>query len=110
MQKEKGDFMKNKNFTVIFLNNGSAVFKTEGYAHYHDDMTQLAQDVKCLVNDNPETDWDGNEIENFDINSFDDTCLFWDGKDLNSININYGFNAENFVEAMQNGTSIYNVE
>lgn len=79
--------MENKNFTVIFLNNGSAVLKTDGYAHYYGDMSQLGQDVKCLVNDDPVTDWGGNEIENFDINSFDNTCLFWDGKDLNSIDI-----------------------
>lgn len=94
--------MKNKKFTVIFLNNGSAVLKTKGYAHFYDDMAQMAQDIKCLANDNPETDWDGNEIEYFKIDNFDNFCLFWDGKDLNSIDINYGSNTENFVKAMQN--------
>lgn len=52
-------------FEIIFDNGGGATLQVNGteYVHNYDDMQQLADDVRTLVDGANVADWDGNEPE-----------------------------------------------
>lgn len=54
-----------KPFEIFFLNNGMAIFQTEGYCHNYDadQIGQLVIDFKEYQQAGSTTDWDGNQPE-----------------------------------------------
>jgi len=50
-------------FEIYFLNNGAALFQTEEFCHYYDDMGQMAADFVEYQQDGHTNGWDGHEAE-----------------------------------------------
>lgn len=93
---------------IHFINNGSAVMRLDNgedvFVHAYDDMYQMARDYREFRRDSDLSFWDGNEPEMWDENDAHNVGCYrvddGDLSDLSSIDTGWGWNVEEFVEAI----------